>query len=551
MDTTSVSWLFEGIDPEVEIPHRPIEYHPLEGKEAVGYATVFEYEKRGETRYLAAWPDNLENDMWGSKARLCRFSSPPTAQELKQARALTDIRQQFYSHVGGLNTEFECHECGKQTHWLDITRDDTHSLSLAEKAEHADRYNCGCVVSDGRNLGEFNMEIDPPDHPALLSVDWEAFEADIGVSIPDEIRYLIERQGTEISIYTSEYDDFYRQYSAQISETLIDHASLIHPDHGPLDRRYVPYETAKDLLKAFRLWFGDSMVSLRTLVTALTDDDISFMEGISDLYDAAQALDDRIDWSNGGHPTLTYDRTGSLMYGSEYLDVLGECQLSVSHDDPGILSSEDYSDLPVNPKRVYTPPTEPDRLVFRHERYHRVPWAIEPWDKRTHQYLNEHEAAVDFLTIDARDWSSTHPLKDEAIDSQIVGYVPIGRENPLEITPLFAEGFATVYEYEQHGETRYLAEWPERLEYNGYSQKSRVCLFSSPPTEQDIEVARAVTGIRTVFRDESLSDEFECGECGQEIHWLDLTTEDGESMSLIERAEHMVHHDCRDENDKS
>lgn len=540
METRSVSWLFDGFS--TEISHRPIEYLPLEGKEAMGFATVYEYEKHGETRSLAAWPDNLENDRYGTDARLCRFSSPPTAHELKRGRALTDIRKQFYSHTLGLDVEFECAECGQETHWLDVTRDDMHALSLGEKAEHADRHNCGCVVVEDRNQDDFNVEFDPPEHPALLSIDWEAFEADMEMSFPDEVRYLIERRGKQISQYTSEYDDL--QYSTEIDAVLTDHASLVHPDRGPLDQRYVPYENAKSLFKSFRRWYDDPMIAFRPLVMALNNDETDFMEGIGNLYDAAQALDDRVDWPADGHPTLSYDQTGGLMYGSEFLDTLGECHLSASHNDPAVLSSLDCADLRVEAERVYTPPPEDDQLRFRHERYHRKPWAVEPWDERTHQFLNDLEADSGFLTIDSMDWSSTHPFKDGVIDYQLVGYVPIGAESPLVFTPRFTEGFATVYEYTQHGETRYLAEWPERLEFGGYSRQSWVGQFSSLPTEHDIEVARAVTAIRKEFRDESVSDEFECEDCGRETHWLDLTTDDGDPLSLAERAEQAANHDC-------
>jgi hypothetical protein len=181
-------------------------------------------------------------------------------------------------------------------------------------------------------------EFEPPSHPALITVDWEAFDAEFGFSLPDEYRHHIELKGNSFPLRYTEYEEFHKRRSWHLSAALRDHARVIHPKRGPLDPRYVPYSVAEELFNGFREWYDESEF-YRTLAADLSADEIDYVTGIGDLYDAAQALDERVDWPADGHPVLSWQADHDK---EKYRDYLSEWHLTVTHGDPSMVSSLDY-----------------------------------------------------------------------------------------------------------------------------------------------------------------------------------------------------------------
>ena len=104
---------------------------------------VYKYEsgKSGRTVWAVTHTVRAGIDEIGTKNIL--FTSEPSKGDIKSAMELDEAKQAFT--WDGLESEFDCWECGQHTHWLDISNpNEPGKLSLSERVEQAQREYCGC-----------------------------------------------------------------------------------------------------------------------------------------------------------------------------------------------------------------------------------------------------------------------------------------------------------------------------------------------------------------------------------------------------------------------
>jgi hypothetical protein len=201
--------------------------------------------------------------------------------------------------------------------------------------------------------------------PAVITVDWEAIEDDLGHGVETDLRRVIEHTGST-DPYMLDKWGYAAEATTALFNALKDHGRVIHPDRGPLDARYAPLRTMRATISVFRALRGEE----RVVTTIIEDgDDEEYLEGLADLYDAAHTLDERRDdWREGQHPTIRH--------GSHGPDTLGSHYIRVGHDDRSILDAITVEDLPIEREHVVARRDHWDSTedyfaaTFRHERYY-------------------------------------------------------------------------------------------------------------------------------------------------------------------------------------
>ena len=138
------------------------------------------------------------------------------------------------------------------------------------------------------------------DEEAVIAVDWETVESQTDQQYPHELRRIIERVGSTSEVYLDKWG--YVDYSTTALFTAVqDNARIIHPDRGPLPRRYITLRGC-DVTSALRVEVHGADLNFGNLTTGV-EDKLSFVDGLADLVDAAEGIDDQSDsWYN--HPEL-------------------------------------------------------------------------------------------------------------------------------------------------------------------------------------------------------------------------------------------------------
>src|SRR5699024_4558606 len=127
------------------------------------------------------------------------------------------------------------------------------------------------------------------DTPPVITVDWDAVESELDRDIPAEQRREIECTGN--TVWESSVPD------SSEPAVIERHASLHHPERGPLDSLYIPFDSTSYLVAAFKQAL-DVPSGLRDNIDQW--DGETFLAGVADLYDAATALTRRGgDWYDG------------------------------------------------------------------------------------------------------------------------------------------------------------------------------------------------------------------------------------------------------------
>ena len=271
---------------------------------------------------------------------------------------------------------------------------------------------------------------------AVIEVDWEVIEAETDREYPDELRRIIERTGSTSEVHLDKWG--YADYSTTALFTAVrDNARIIHPDRGPLPRRYITLRGC-DVTSALRVEVHDADLNFGDLTTGV-EDDLSFVDGLADLVDAAKSIDEQADaWYE--HPELGYGSYGP--------DKLGNCYIAVSHTDQEAVETIDTDGLPVEREPIRhwggghaDDDKEHYTAIYRHDRYYGE-------DDETEDEYAEEAAEIGFLGSNMGHTSSIMTAFSK--EGYEYGEVDSMRVRGQEIT---------VYEYEKDDGTRYAAEW--------------------------------------------------------------------------------------------
>jgi len=152
----------------------------------------------------------------------------------------------------------------------------------------------------------------------VITVDWAAVEDELGREIDDDLRRIIEHEGSTTSVALDRWgraDDSTTGLSVSVRE----HGRVIHPERGALDGRYAPLGGMSSVINVLRILRGE----VRNSGTIIDDsDDETYIQGVADLYDAARELDERRDdWREDQHPTIRMGSHGPDQLGNLYVDV--------------------------------------------------------------------------------------------------------------------------------------------------------------------------------------------------------------------------------------
>lgn len=320
------------------------------------------------------------------------------------------------------------------------------------------------------------------DEEAVIAVDWETVETQTGQQYPHELRRIIERVGSTSEVYLDKWG--YADYSTTALFTAVEeNARIIHPDRGPLPRRYITLRGC-DVTTALRVEVHGADLNFGNLTTTV-EDGLSFVDGLAGLVDAAEAIDEQCDsWYS--HPTLgnalyNHPEIGSDSYGP---DKLGYCYISASRKDKETLDAIDTSHLPIERESVLHRGECPHAdghgehytAIYRHERYYSE-------DDGTASKYSEKAAEIGLLGSNLG-----HPT------SIRVAFKEKGHEyEEVDSMTVLGQGI-TVYEYEKDGETRYAAEWSKRVKIDEAVFKS--LLFDNNPDSNAIKQAALIEEAR-------------------------------------------------------
>lgn len=310
------------------------------------------------------------------------------------------------------------------------------------------------------------------DEEAVIAVDWETVESQTDQQYPHELRRIIERVGSTNEVYLDKWG--YADYSTTALFTAVqDNARIIHPDRGPLPRQYITLRGC-DVTSALRVEVHGADLNFGNLTTGV-EDKLSFVDGLTDLVNAAEGIDDQSDsWYN--HP--------KLRYGSYGPDKLGNCHIYVSHTDRDVIEAIDTSDLPVEHESTQHWRERPHNddfeahytAIYRHERYYSE-------DDETSDEYGEQAAEIGLLGSNLGHRTSiTAAFNEEGHEYEEVDSMTVRGQG------------ITVYEYEKEGETRYAAEWSNRVKIDEVVFKSLV--FDNKPDVDTIEQAALIEEAR-------------------------------------------------------
>lgn len=310
------------------------------------------------------------------------------------------------------------------------------------------------------------------DNKAVIAVDWETVETETDQQYPHELRRIIERVGSTSEVYLDKWG--YTDYSTTSLFTAVrDNARINHPDRGPLPRRYITLRGC-DVTSALRVEVHDADLNFGNLTTGV-EDNLSFVDGLSELVDASEAIDEQCDsWYN--HP--------ELRYGSYGPDKFGNCYINVSHTDKEVIEGIDSSDLPVEAESILhwgERPHNDDQeehytAVYRHKRYYNE------GDETVDEYGKE-AAEIGLLGSNlGHQTSITAAFNQEGHEYEEVDSMAVR-----------GQGIA-VYEYEKDDEMRYAAEWSKRVKIDEVIFKSLV--FDDKPDADAIEQAALIEEAR-------------------------------------------------------
>jgi hypothetical protein len=296
----------------------------------------------------------------------------------------------------------------------------------------------------------------------VITVDWVAVEDDLDCEIDDDLRGIIEHEGSTTSVALDRWgraDDSTVELSAAVRE----HGRITHPERGALDSRYAPLDTMSSVVNVLRILRGEDRNS-GTIIDK--GDDEEYIEGVADLYDAARALDERRDdWREDHYPSI---RMGS--YGP---DQLGNLYVDVGHDEQSVIESIDVEGLPAEVEsisargqRSYSNTEEHYAAVLRHERYY--------LDDPEPTVADERADEIGYLGSNGGKRTLESEFDERGFEYEELGTLELGALDPT----------ATLYEYQKEGETRYGVEWTERPVIDDYVIRSLI--FDERPDSEDV-----------------------------------------------------------------
>lgn len=303
----------------------------------------------------------------------------------------------------------------------------------------------------------------------IITVDWKAVESELGREIDDDLRSIVEHEGSTSSVALDQWG------RADASTTPLftavrEHGRVIHPDLGPLDPRYAPLDTMGSAINVLRILRGED----RNTGTIIEDgEDQEFAAGLADLYDTAVALDEqRDDWREGQHPTI---RTGS--FGP---DQLGNLYINVGVSEQSVVEGINTEGLPIvreqalaHGQKSYSGIEEHYTASFRHERYYSE-------EERDPTIADERAEEIGFLGSNAGKRTLERDFGENDIDYEEIGPIALGPADPD----------ATLYEYQKGEETRYGVEWTQRIAIDDYVVRSLI--FGEKPDTDDIGTALTI-----------------------------------------------------------
>lgn len=303
----------------------------------------------------------------------------------------------------------------------------------------------------------------------VIAVDWEAVEADTGRTFGDDLRRVIEHEGSTSRIALDKWG--YADASTTPLFTAVrEHGRVIHPDLGPLEPRYASLGGIGSVTDSLRVLRSED----RNLGAIIEDGpDEEYAAGLADLYDVAVALDERRDdWREDQHPTI---RMGS--YGP---DQLGNLYIHVGHADQSVIESINVERLPVEHEHLlahgregHLNTDEHYTASLRHERYYSEE-DTEP------TIADERAEEIGFLGSNAGKRTLEQDLEANGLEYEQAGTVELGPADPD----------AALYRYEKGDETRYGVEWTERPVIDDYVVRSFI--FDERPDTDDVGTALAI-----------------------------------------------------------
>ena len=104
-----------------------------------GKVDIYEYKKENKTRYAAEFCFRIDIDDYNITSYI--FTKKPTKQDIYDMKLLEELHLDF--NFNEIEPEFQCWECGHETHWLDINTE-TVGTDLESRIDAwKDKY-CGC-----------------------------------------------------------------------------------------------------------------------------------------------------------------------------------------------------------------------------------------------------------------------------------------------------------------------------------------------------------------------------------------------------------------------
>lgn len=316
----------------------------------------------------------------------------------------------------------------------------------------------------------------------FIKVDWEAVEDDIGHEVEPGLKQAIEHKGGAIGVDIDKWgygDGSLTGPDNPFSGPVRDHGRIIHPDRGTLDSRYANLHNASGVIDAFKRLEGYDINTAATGTIIDIGNSKEFVDGVADLYDAARELDKHSnDWYEGPffsfHPQIMSEGMGP--------DLLGSYCVHLRHPDESVIETINVDGLPIEHEKTEADPAGKYYTgIFRHERYY----------PKTEPRAIENQAEK----IGLIDSNQGHHKLEQDLHENNIEYEKIGRIS------LSSTRNATVYQYEQDGETRYAVEWMKRISIDDYVMCSLI--FNQKPDESTVRTARKIDNHR---REEELKD---------------------------------------------
>ena len=134
-------------------------------------------------------------------------------------------------------------------------------------------------------------------------------------------------------------------------------------------------------------------------------------------------------------------------------------------------------------------------------------------DERTVEYFEEIKKNVGLLIFNACEYGIEEILtKKDALNGselQLLGeYDGYANSSPISI-----------YSYLKNGEKRYCAELSYQIDIDDYVVET--IIFNVYPSRDDVVMVRDIDNITYKMKYKGLKAEFQCWECGKNVHWLD------------------------------